>query len=187
MAKLTLNTIGSRYASVSALNANFDLIETALENTLSRDGTTPNTMAADLDLNNNDILNVATLNGIDVSALDEDINTIADNIDNVNTVAASIDDVNTLAAIDSNITTVAGIAADVTTVASISADVSTVAANDTNITAVAGNEADIGTVVDNLAAINVVASNINTGVINSILDYGSVLDTISGSNDYGSV
>ena len=59
MAKLTLNTIGSRYGSIDALNANFDAIETALENTLSRDGTLPNNMDANLDMDNNRIINLA--------------------------------------------------------------------------------------------------------------------------------
>lgn len=56
--KLTLSTIGSRYASVAALNANFSAIVTAIENTLSRDGTSPNTMSGNLDMNSNRILNV---------------------------------------------------------------------------------------------------------------------------------
>ena len=67
MPKLTLNNINSGYASVSALNDNFDLIEAALENTLSRDGTTPNTMSADLDLNSNNLLNVGTINADEVT------------------------------------------------------------------------------------------------------------------------
>lgn len=58
MAKLTLNTISSRYASVAALNANFDAIEAAFENILSRDGTAPNTMSADLDMNSQRIINL---------------------------------------------------------------------------------------------------------------------------------
>lgn len=61
MAKLTLNTIGSRYGSIDALNANFDAIETALENTLSRDGTAPNNLNADLDMDSNSILNLDTV------------------------------------------------------------------------------------------------------------------------------
>lgn len=62
MAKLTLNAIGSRYGSIDALNDNFDAIEAALENTLSRDGTSPNAMEADLDMNSNDILNAGVVN-----------------------------------------------------------------------------------------------------------------------------
>ena len=58
MAKLTLNTIGSRYGSIDALNDNFDSIENALENTLSRDGTTPNTMTANLDMNSQRVINL---------------------------------------------------------------------------------------------------------------------------------
>lgn len=71
MAKLTLNDITSGYASTTALNDNFNLIETALENTLSRDGTTPNSMSADLDMNGNGILNVGslTVGGVDVTTL----------------------------------------------------------------------------------------------------------------------
>jgi hypothetical protein len=61
MAKLTLNTIGSRYGSIDALNDNSDLIETALENTLSRDGTGPNNMQSDLDMDSHSILNADTL------------------------------------------------------------------------------------------------------------------------------
>lgn len=60
MAKLTLNAIGSRYGSIDALNDNSDLIEAALENTLSRDGTGPNEMNANLDMNGYAILNANT-------------------------------------------------------------------------------------------------------------------------------
>jgi hypothetical protein len=61
MAKLTLNTIGSRYGSIDALNDNSDLVEAALENTLSRDGTGPNNMEFDLDMDSNSILNADTV------------------------------------------------------------------------------------------------------------------------------
>jgi hypothetical protein len=61
MAKLTLNAIGSRYGSIDALNDNSDLVEAAFENTLSRDGTGPNNMESDLDMDSNDIINVANL------------------------------------------------------------------------------------------------------------------------------
>ena len=59
MAKLTLNTIGSRYGSIDALNDNSDLVEAAFENTLSRDGTGPNNMESDLDMDSNNIINLA--------------------------------------------------------------------------------------------------------------------------------
>lgn len=64
----TLNTITSGYASQTQLNENFSNLNTALENTLSRDGSTPNAMQGDLDLNNNDLLNVNAIyvNGVNV-------------------------------------------------------------------------------------------------------------------------
>lgn len=74
MAKLTLNTIGSRYGSIDALNANFDAIETALENTLSRDGTAPNNMDANLDMDSNSILNTDTVYASKVRANEVYIN-----------------------------------------------------------------------------------------------------------------
>ena len=52
----TLNTISSGYASQSQLNENFENINTALRNTLSLDGSIPNSMQSDLDLNDNDLL-----------------------------------------------------------------------------------------------------------------------------------
>ena len=49
-----------------AINSNNDAIQTSFENTLSLDGSTPNAMGADLDMNNNDINNVSTLTADDV-------------------------------------------------------------------------------------------------------------------------
>jgi len=63
MAKLTLSPISSRYASVAALNANFDAIEEALENTLSLDGTSPNALTTDLDMGGNRIINALADSG----------------------------------------------------------------------------------------------------------------------------
>ena len=58
MAKLTLTDIAAGYVLVTTFNANNTLIETALENTLSRDGTSPNTMSANLDMNSNKVVNL---------------------------------------------------------------------------------------------------------------------------------
>ena len=57
MAKLTLASIISGFGSTSLFNSNFNAIIAALENTLSRDGTSPNSMNADLDMNGHAILN----------------------------------------------------------------------------------------------------------------------------------
>lgn len=60
MAKLTLNdiqTLGNQSSAIALMNSNYALIENALENTLSRDGTTPNQMMANLDMNSNRVIN----------------------------------------------------------------------------------------------------------------------------------
>jgi hypothetical protein len=62
MAKLVLNDIsnltGNPTSAEQALNDNFTSIETAIENTLSRDGTTPNSLEAQLDANSQRIINL---------------------------------------------------------------------------------------------------------------------------------
>lgn len=61
MSKLTLADVAnltSGQTAVGTINNNSALIETALENTLSRDGTTPNQMGASLDMNSNQIINL---------------------------------------------------------------------------------------------------------------------------------
>lgn len=45
-------------SAVAVFNSNNDLITIALDNTLSRDGTIPNQMGSNLDMNNNQILNL---------------------------------------------------------------------------------------------------------------------------------
>src|SRR5574343_292295 len=61
MSKLTLSDLASltnEQSAIATINANNALIETALENTLSRDGTSPNNMDADLDMDSNRTLNL---------------------------------------------------------------------------------------------------------------------------------
>lgn len=71
----TLTTITSGYYSSTTLNNNFDAIETAFENTVSRDGSTPNTMNADFDMNGNDILNVGSITADSYNLLVDDVPT----------------------------------------------------------------------------------------------------------------
>lgn len=61
MAKLVLNDLANLQnegTAVSTINDNNTTLETAFENTLSRDGTSPNQMLNNLDMNNNHILNL---------------------------------------------------------------------------------------------------------------------------------
>ena len=59
--KATLSTISTGYNSLATLNANLEAINDKLDNTVSRDGSSPNAMEADLDLNNKNILNANTV------------------------------------------------------------------------------------------------------------------------------
>ena len=58
MAKLTLTDVTAGFDYTVTDAANNALVEAAVENTLSRDGTAPNTMSADLDLNSNKVTNL---------------------------------------------------------------------------------------------------------------------------------
>jgi hypothetical protein len=80
MSKITLNNVGSLLDATTAattINDNSAVIVAAMDNTLSRDGTSPNQMGADLDMNSHNILNANsvttkefTLNGVRVEATD---------------------------------------------------------------------------------------------------------------------
>ncbi len=61
MAKVSLNRITASRGSKSLFNTNSTLLETAIDNTLSLDGSSPNAMLSDFDMNSNDILNAGTV------------------------------------------------------------------------------------------------------------------------------
>lgn len=58
----TIETLTAGYTSASSLNTIFQSILDALDNTISRDGSTPNSMSSDFDLNSNDLLNGGVIN-----------------------------------------------------------------------------------------------------------------------------
>lgn len=61
MTKVTLNSVGSLIdttTAASTINANSATIQTAFDNTLSRDGSVPNQMLNNIDMNSNQILNL---------------------------------------------------------------------------------------------------------------------------------
>jgi len=59
--KPTVTTLQSGFNSTQTLNANFEALRDSFENTLSLDGSTPNAMEADLDLNGNSILGASVI------------------------------------------------------------------------------------------------------------------------------
>lgn len=54
-----INNIASGFASNTQLNENFQSLRDNFDNTLSLDGSTPNAMQADFDMNGKSILNVS--------------------------------------------------------------------------------------------------------------------------------
>ncbi len=58
---VNITSIGSGF-NRSVIDTNFTNIQEALENALSRDGTLPNSMEADIDMDSNDLLNVGDIN-----------------------------------------------------------------------------------------------------------------------------
>jgi len=56
-----IQDIQSGFSSTITLNSNFNALKDAFDNTLSLDGSIPNAMQAELDLSNNNIINVNTL------------------------------------------------------------------------------------------------------------------------------
>lgn len=72
MAKLTLAdlaNLNSPTSAVASINANNALVEAAVENTLSRDGTSPNSMSANLDMNSNHILNCPEITNLQAQSV----------------------------------------------------------------------------------------------------------------------
>lgn len=59
--KPSITTLTSGFNSTTTLNNNFTALRNAFDNTLSLDGSTPNAMNADFDMNGNNILNVNSL------------------------------------------------------------------------------------------------------------------------------
>ena len=68
--KPTITTLQSGFNSTETLNSNFEKLRDAFDNSLSLDGSTPNAMEADLDLNGNNIIGASGLliNGTDYLA-----------------------------------------------------------------------------------------------------------------------
>lgn len=85
MAKLPLKTLSSGYFSTQLLNDNFQKIQTALDNTLSRDGTSPNSLLADLDVNGHSLYNIDNLSVQSITVGDS-------TIEDLDVVLATIND-----------------------------------------------------------------------------------------------
>ena len=193
MPKITLNTIGSRYGSIDALNDNFDAIEQAFENTLSRDGTGPNALLADLDANSSRIINLpapsfpheaVTKQYVDdiTALLNQYVNEIDIVATNINDVVTAANNIQTITDNAGNIATVAGSISNVNNVGSNISNVLAVDSNETNINIVAGQI----TPVNNIATVANIASNIttvagNTNNVNTVASINSEVVAVAGN------
>lgn len=90
MAKVTLTDVvnlQNETTAVTAINNNNTLIENAIENTLSRDGTSPNTMGANIDINSYRLINLpAPEQGTEPVRL-QDLKAYIDQLDGTSTIA----------------------------------------------------------------------------------------------------
>ena len=113
MAKLThtniVNITGAETAALAAINANGTLTEAAIENTLSRDGTSPNTMGADLDMNSKDINNVINVNATKIYRQGVELtpSTVEASVPQAAYSTAIVASITALKAIDTTVSTVA--------------------------------------------------------------------------------
>lgn len=74
MTKITpLSDVNLIATAAPTINANHDKIEQAFDNTLSRDGSSPNQMEADIDMNSNDLLNVGHIDTATLTVQGESI------------------------------------------------------------------------------------------------------------------
>jgi hypothetical protein len=125
MPKIILNDITSGFASNTLYNANNAAIEVALDNTLSLDGTSPNAMLANLDMNGYGLLNAVSINGIDTTLLTNLSSVITDAAVSANASAASaVDAAASASAASSSAVASANSAVDADSSASIAASYS---------------------------------------------------------------
>lgn len=128
--KLVLNTIGSRYGSIDALNANFESIQDAFDKTLFRDGTSPNEIEDNVDFNSFRILNlpapVDSTDAVNKAYVDAATGLLNGYVDEIALIAANIADVVTVA---DNIATVVDVADSINAVSQHLDEIDAVAAN----------------------------------------------------------
>jgi hypothetical protein len=162
LAKVVLNTIGSRYGSIDALNANFAAIEEAFENTLSRDGEGPNALEANLDAGSFRIINlplpVGEADAVNKAYVDEVTSVLAAYVEQIDIVADNIE-----------------------AVVAVSEAAGFIAANQDAITLVAENMDDVNDVADNSGNIELVALDLNGAFQQGVIyDFGSITEAPIG-------
>lgn len=176
MTKLSLadidNITGAESIAIATINSNSDAISAAFDNTLSRDGTSPNTMGADLDMNSNKILNA------------EEIDTVNLKINGVAVVDIGVAGVAGTIAVGTVTTLSAGSSATVVNVGTSSAAILNFAlpqgasGNGTGDMVKANNLSDVSSAATSFANIKQVGTSGATGV----LQLATNAETLTGTN-----
>jgi hypothetical protein len=163
MPRVTLTSIGSRYGSIDALNANFDAIEAALDNVLFLDGTVPNNMDANLDMDSNRIINLPAP------------------VDNSDAVTKGyVDGVTAL--LNGYVDEIALVANNISSVITTADNIGVVIAVADDINDVANSITDIQTVADNIGSVELVGLDLNGAFQQGVIyDFGSITEAPVGS------
>ena len=97
MAKLVTNdlvSLANQTTAIANINGNMTLIETAMEKTLSRDGTSPNAMEANLDMNSNRLINLPPPTTDHEPVRIGDLEALTGGTVNINVTATDTDQIN---------------------------------------------------------------------------------------------
>ena len=187
MSRITLNTIGSRYGSIDALNANFEAIELALDNVLFLDNAAPNALQGNIDMDGNRILNLPNptssgepINLAWATANYSDFQVVAGLATELAALGAITTEIEGVYAIDDSILALSSLTTEIAALGPLSTDIQGVYAIRDNVGTVAGDSAVITTV----AGISTEVANVAdlsteiTGVYNIRTNVGVVADNI---------
>lgn len=162
MTKLVLQTLTGKYGSVDDMNANFAEIVEKFENTLSRDGDTPNEMQADFSMNSFRIINLRDpLNNADAATKGYVVTKVGE-------LGPYLNDIQTLASVSSSLVTVANNIDEILPL--------TVA-----FEMIAPYLDEIFAVGSNIGYVEIIASDLQGAwELGSTLDFGSINEPTSG-------
>ena len=187
MSRITLNTIGSRYGSIDALNANFEAIELALDNVLFLDNAAPNALQGNIDMDGNRILNLPNptssgepINLAWATANYSDFQVVAGLATELAALGAITTEIEGVYAIDDSILALSSLTTEIAALGPLSTDIQGVYAIRDNVGTVAGDSAVITTVAGISTEVTNVAdlSTEITGVYNIRTNVGVVADDI---------
>jgi len=166
----TIKNISAGYTSTTTLNENFEALRDAFDNTVSRDGSLPNTMSADLDLNGNDITNVNTITDSSGGDLVQDARDAKVGAEAAKTAAET--------ARDAAQTAQTGAETAYNSVQPYLDEIDTVASDLTSGSFVAGSEYDFGSITAATSGTSGSPDGFILGVYNNLDDIG----TVAGNN-----